>query len=69
LGLSAFWQQSLQRAGTEEASPKKYAVMTRTRYRIFEDFRPHFCTGTIVGWLPIFTRTEAVQIILDSWRF
>ena len=43
--------------------------MTRSRYRIFEDFRPHFCTCTIVGWLPIFTRTEAVEIILDSWRY
>jgi hypothetical protein len=30
--------------------------MTRSRYRIFEDFRPHFCTCTIVGWLPIFNR-------------
>ena len=43
--------------------------MTRSRYRIFEDFRPHFCTCTIVGWLPIFTRTEAVQLVLDSWKF
>jgi REP element-mobilizing transposase RayT len=22
-----------------------------------------------VGWLPVFTRPEAVQIVLDSWRF
>jgi putative transposase len=43
--------------------------MTRTRYRIFEDFRPHFCTCSIVGWLPIFTRSEAVQVVLDSWEF
>jgi len=43
--------------------------MTRSRYRIFEDFRPHFCICTIVGWLPIFTRPEAVEIVLDSWRF
>jgi uncharacterized tellurite resistance protein B-like protein len=26
-------------------------------------------TCTVVGWLPIFTRTETVQILLDSWRF
>src|SRR4029079_13168109 len=32
-------------------------------------FRPHFCTCTIVGWLPIFSRNEATQIILDSWKF
>jgi hypothetical protein len=43
--------------------------MTRSRYRIFEDFRPHFCTCTIVGWLPLFTRPEAAQIVLDSWKF
>src|SRR5207253_644950 len=24
---------------------------------------------TIVGWLAVFTRPEAVQIVLDSWRF
>ncbi|HEY2412689.1 MAG TPA: transposase [Pirellulaceae bacterium] len=43
--------------------------MTRSRYCIFEDFRPHFCICTIVRWLPIFTRPEAVQIVLDSWKF
>jgi hypothetical protein len=43
--------------------------MTRSRYRIFEDFRPHFCTCTNVGWLPIFTWTEAVEIVLDSWKY
>jgi putative transposase len=43
--------------------------MTRSRYRIFEDFRPHFCTCTVVGWLPIFTRTEVAQFVLDSWKF
>ena len=25
-------------------------------------------TCTIVGWLPVFARPEAVDIILDSWR-
>jgi putative transposase len=43
--------------------------MTRTRYRICEQRRPHFLTGTIVGWLPIFGRPEAAQMVLDSWRF
>ena len=42
--------------------------MTRTRYRIFEGERPHFLTCTVVGWLPVFTRPEAVQIVLDSWE-
>ena len=43
--------------------------MTRTRYRIFEPEYPYFMTCTIVGWLPVFTRPDAVDIILDSWRF
>jgi len=41
--------------------------MTRSRYYIREPEYPHFMTCTIVGWLPVFTRPEAVQIILDSW--
>ena len=41
--------------------------MTRTRYRVFDNAYPHFLTCTIVGWLPVFTRPEAVQIIFDSW--
>jgi hypothetical protein len=34
-----------------------------------EPEKPHFHTCTIVAWLPIFNRPEAVKIILDSWRF
>jgi len=43
--------------------------MPRSRYRIDEPRSAHFLTCTIVGWLPIFTRPEAVQLVLDSWRF
>jgi len=43
--------------------------MSRSRYRIFETEYPYFMTCTIVGWLPVFTRPEAVQIIYDSWRY
>src|SRR4051812_13285583 len=43
--------------------------MTRTRYRIFETEYPYFLTCTIVGWLPVFTRPEAVKILFDSWRY
>ena len=43
--------------------------MTRTRYRFGDNRQPHFLTCTIVAWLPVFTRTEAVQIVLDSWSF
>jgi REP element-mobilizing transposase RayT len=43
--------------------------MTRTRYRIYENEYPYFLTCTIVGWLPVFTRPETVQIIFDSWNY
>ncbi|MGJ8663706.1 MAG: REP-associated tyrosine transposase [Marinicella sp.] len=40
--------------------------MGRTRYKITEVKQPHFITCTILHWLPIFTRPESVQIILNS---
>ena len=43
--------------------------MTRSRYRVHEADRPYFLTCTVVGWLPVFTRRETVQIIYDSWAF
>ena len=43
--------------------------MTRTRYHIYDNNRPHFMTCTIVGWVPVFTRPEVVQIVFDSWTF
>src|SRR4051812_45340630 len=43
--------------------------MTRSRYRIFETEYPYFMTCSIVGWLPVFTRMQAVQFVLDSWRY
>ncbi len=43
--------------------------MGRSRYRFGEAGFPHFLTCTVVGWLPVFTRPETVQIVLDSWQF
>lgn len=43
--------------------------MARSRYVILEPEKPHFLTCTVVEWLPVFTRPEAVQILLDSWRY
>jgi REP element-mobilizing transposase RayT len=43
--------------------------MGRTRYKICEGNRPHFLTCTIVNWIPIFTRSETVGIVFDSWRY
>jgi putative transposase len=44
-------------------------MMSRTRYRFSSDRQPHFLTSTIVAWLPVFTRREAAQIVLDSWAY
>jgi len=43
--------------------------MGRSRYRFGEAGFPHFLTCTIIGWLPVFTRPETFQIVLDSWPF
>ncbi len=43
--------------------------MSRSRYRIFENEYPYFLTCTIVGWMPVFTRADCVEIVYDSWRF
>lgn len=41
--------------------------MGRSRYVITEPDKPHFLTCTVMDWLPVFTRPDAVAIILDSW--
>jgi len=43
--------------------------MSRSRYRFGETAFPYFTTCTIVGWQPVFTRPDLVEIVLDSWRF
>ncbi|MEO1067608.1 MAG: transposase [Cyanobacteria bacterium J06638_6] len=43
--------------------------MGRSRYVITEPDAPHFLTCTVVEWLPIFTRPEAVGILSNSWTY
>ena len=43
--------------------------MGRSRYKIIEPQQPHFVTLTVLHWIPIFTRPQTVQILLDSLRF
>ncbi len=43
--------------------------MGRSRYRVLHSQYPHFITATINNWLPLFTRPELTEIVLDSWRF
>jgi REP element-mobilizing transposase RayT len=41
----------------------------RDRWKFYESRFPYFMTCTVVGWLPVFTRPAAVQIIADSWKY
>jgi putative transposase len=43
--------------------------MSRSRYKFYESQYPYFVTCTVVGWLPVFTRPETFQIVLDSLVF
>ena len=43
--------------------------MGRSRYKVYEPTHPHFVTCTILHWLPIFTRQESVQIIIECLKF
>ena len=43
--------------------------MGRSRYKIVEPMHPHFITCTILHWIPIFTRMETVQIVLESLNY
>jgi len=43
--------------------------MGRSRYKITQAEGVHFVTLTVLHWIPVFTRPQTVDIILDSLRF
>ena len=43
--------------------------MARRRYVITEPNKPHFLTCTVLEWLPVFSRPEVVNILLDCWKY
>ena len=43
--------------------------MGRSRYKIYEPTHPHFITSTVLNWIPLFTRQESVEILLESFRY
>ena len=43
--------------------------MGRSRYKIYEPTYPHFITCTVLNWIPLFTRKESVEILLESFRY
>lgn len=42
--------------------------MGRSRYKIYEPTHPHFITCTVLHLMPLFTRVESVQILIDSLK-
>ncbi len=61
-----------------ECSPRRSSVplnnrsskqMGRSRYTITDPDKPHFLTCTVVEWLPIFTRPETFDILLNCRRY
>ena len=43
--------------------------MGRSRYQFGDMAATHFMTCTVLHWIPVFTRPETVEILLDSLRF
>jgi putative transposase len=43
--------------------------MGRSRYKITDSQQPHFVTLTVLHWIPVFTRPNTVDILLDTLRF
>jgi len=43
--------------------------MGRSRYTIRETQAPHFLTCTVINWIPIFTRPQTVEIILNALQY
>ena len=43
--------------------------MGRSRYKFTHPDQAHFVTLTVLHWIPVFTRSETVNILLESLRF
>jgi REP element-mobilizing transposase RayT len=43
--------------------------MPRSCYTFYEIEYPYFMTATVNAWIPIFTRPDTVNIVLDSWHY
>jgi REP element-mobilizing transposase RayT len=43
--------------------------MGRSRYRIYDEKAPHFLTCTVLNWMPLFTRPQTAEIILNALNY
>jgi hypothetical protein len=41
----------------------------KSRYTIREPGIPYFVTGTVVNWIPLFTRKPYFDLLLESLQF
>ena len=42
--------------------------MGRSRYKIYDETAPYFLTCTVLNWMPLFTRPQTTDIILEALR-
>jgi len=42
--------------------------MGRSRYKIHHPEQPYFVTCTVLHWIPLFTRQESVDVLLESFK-
>lgn len=40
-----------------------------SKYKVIQDFAPHFITFTVVGWVDVFSRELYKEILIDSLRY
>jgi len=67
---SAFSLVPARRVGTRKLRAAECSCpMSRSRYRIVEPQAPHFMTFTVLEWLPVFTRPDTVQILLEAFTY
>jgi REP element-mobilizing transposase RayT len=43
--------------------------MGRSRYVFTQPDQPHFLTLTVLHWIPVFTRPETVELLMNSLRY
>ena len=43
--------------------------MGRNSYKIYENQFPHFVSGTIINWIPLFSNTYVASIIFNSLKY
>ena len=44
-------------------------IMGRSRYHVGDNKAPHFVTCTVLNWMPLFTRPQTVEIILEALQY